>query len=140
MADSTIVLDTGPLVALLDRDEAHHRWAAAQFATLGPPLLTCDAVLSEASFLLHRAGLDSSLPVELMARGAMEIASPLSSRDDASSVRNLMRRYRNVPMSFADACLVRLVERTENGSILTLDSDFRIYRQANRRVIPLLIP
>ncbi|MDD9997944.1 MAG: PIN domain-containing protein [Rhodospirillaceae bacterium] len=140
MADSTIILDTGPLVALLDRDEAHHRWAAAQFAALGPPLLTCDAVLSEASFVLHRAGLDSSLPVELMARGVIEIASPLSSLDDASSVRNLMRRYRNVPMSFADACLVRLVERTENGSILTLDSDFRIYRQANRRVIPLLIP
>lgn len=140
MADSTIILDTGPLVALLDRDEAHHHWAAAQFAALGPPLLTCDAVLSEASFLLHRAGLDSSLPVELMARGTMEIAPPLSSRDDASSVRNLMRRYRNVPMSFADACLIRLVERTENGSILTLDSDFRIYRQANRRVIPLLIP
>ena len=51
-----------------------------------------------------------------------------------------MRRYRNVPMSFADACLVALVNRTENGSVLTLDSDFRIYRQANRRVIPLLIP
>ena len=51
-----------------------------------------------------------------------------------------MRRYRNVPMSFADACLVRLVELTENGSILTLDSDFRIYRQSNRRVIPLLMP
>ena len=140
MAGPTVVLDTGPLVALLDRDEAHHHWAAERFSTLGPPLLTCDAVLSEASFLMQRAGLDSSLPVELMARGAIEVAAPLSSRDDASSLRNLMRRYRNVPMSFADACLVRLVERTQNGSILTLDSDFRIYRQANRRVIPLLIP
>ena len=140
MAGPTVVLDTGPLVALLDRDEAHHPWAAAQFSTLGPPLLTCDAVLSEASFLLQRAGLDASLPVELTARGAIEVAAPLSSRDDALSVRNLMRRYRNVPMSFADACLVSLVERTENGSIMTLDSDFRIYRQANRRVIPLLIP
>lgn len=140
MAGPTVVLDTGPLVALLDRDEAHHRWAAGQFSTLAPPLLTCDAVLSEASFLLQRAGLDSSLPIELMARGVIEVASPLSSRDDAASMRSLMRRYRNVPMSFADACLVSLVNGTENGSVLTLDSDFQIYRQANRRVIPLLMP
>lgn len=103
-------------------------------------MLTCDAVLSEASFLLQRAGLDSGLPIELMARGVIEVASPLSSRDDAASMRSLMRRYRNVPMSFADACLVSLVNRTENGSVLTLDSDFQIYRQANRRVIPLLMP
>lgn len=140
VARPTVVLDTGPLVALLDRDEAHHDWAAAKFRTLSPPLLTCDAVLSEASFLLQRAGLDAGLPVELLVRGVLEVSSPFTSRDDAASVRSLMRRYRNIPMSFADACLVRLVERTENGSILTLDSDFRIYRQANRRVIPLLIP
>ena len=140
MARPTVVLDTGPLIALLDRDEAHHGWATAQFNTLKPPLLICDAVLSEASFLLHRAGLDSGLPIELVARGVLEVSSPVTSRDDAVSVRSLMRRYRNVPMSFADACLVRLVERTENGSILTLDSDFRIYRQSNRRVIPLLMP
>ena len=140
MARPTVVLDTGPLIALLDRDEAHHDWATTQFNTLVPPLLICDAVLSEASFLLHRAGLDAGLPVELVARGVLVVSSPLTSGNDAVSVRSLMRRYRNVPMSFADACLVRLVERTENGSILTLDSDFRIYRQSNRRVIPLLLP
>ena len=140
MPRPTVVLDTGPLIALLDRDEAHHAWAATQFKTLRPPLLTCDSVLSEASFLLRRAGVDASLPVELLARGVLEVTSPMTSRDDAASVGSLMRRYRNVPMSFTDACLVRLVERTKNGSILTLDSDFHIYRQANRRVIPLLIP
>lgn len=140
MARPTVVLDTGPLIALLDRDEVHHAWAAAQFKTLSPPLLTCDSVLSEASFLLQRAGLDPSLPVELLTRGVLEVASPLTLRGGASSVRSLMRRYRNVPMSFTDACLVGLVEHTKDSSILTLDSDFRIYRQTNRRVIPLLIP
>ena len=140
VARPTVVLDTGPLIALLDRDEAHHVWAAAQFKTLSPPLLTCDSVLSEASFLLRRAGLDASLPVEFLTRGVLEIASPLASRDGASSVRSLMRRYRNVPMSFTDACLVSLIERTKNSSILTLESDFRIYRQTSRRAIPLLIP
>ena len=57
-----------------------------------------------------------------------------------SETRRLFGRYRDVPMSFADACLVRIVECTDNASIMTLDSDFRIYRQAGRRVIPLLIP
>ncbi|MDE0680355.1 MAG: PIN domain-containing protein [Gammaproteobacteria bacterium] len=140
MARPTVVLDTGPLIALLDRDEAHHAWAALQFRKLRPPLLTCDSVLSEASFLLQRAGLDPSLPIEFLMRGVLEVASPFTSRDGASSVRSLMRRYRNVPMSFTDACLVVLVERTKNSSVLTLDSDFRIYRQTNRRVISLLIP
>ena len=56
-----------------------------------------------------------------------------------SETRRLFGRYRDAPMSFADACLVRIVECTDNASIMTLDSDFRIYRQAGRRVIPLLI-
>lgn len=140
VARPTVVLDTGPLIALLDRDETRHDWAVARFDMLNPPLLTCEAVLSEASFLLHRADLDPGLPIELVVRGMLEVASPVASRDDAVAVRSLMRRYRNVPMSFADACLVHLVERTKNGSILTLDSDFRVYRQTNRRIVPLLMP
>lgn len=140
MAVPTVIVDTGPIVALLDADEAHHEWARTQFAALGPPLLTCEAVLSEASFLMQRAGVDQSLPVTLVQRGALRIERPIASEADALAVGRLIRRFRSVPMSFADACLVRLVEGTDNASIMTLDSDFHIYRQAGRRVIPLLIP
>ena len=63
MPVATVIVDTGPIVALLDADEAHHEWARTQFAALAAPLLTCEAVLSEASFLLQRAGADQSLPV-----------------------------------------------------------------------------
>ena len=140
MAPPTVVVDTGPIVALLDADEAHHDWARGQFDTLAPPLLTCEAVLSETSFLLQRIGADPSLPVTLVERGMLRIVPLLNSSDDALAVGRLIRRYRDVPMSFADACLVRLVERTDRASILTLDSDFGIYRQARRRVIPLLAP
>ena len=136
----TVVVDTGPIVALLDADEAHHDWARSQVAVLAPPLLTCEAVLSEASFLLQRASTDPSLPVQLVERGVLQVARPLAHEADAAAVGRLIRRYRNVPMSFADACLVRLVERTANASLMTLDADFRIYRQAGRRVIPLLMP
>ena len=140
MPPPTVVVDTGPIVALLDTDEAHHDWARSQFAALKPPLLTCEAVLSEASFLLQRASADPSLPVTLIERGVLRVARPLAGEDDALAVGRLIRRYRDVPMSFADACLVRIVECTDNASIMTLDSDFRIYRQTGRRVIPLLIP
>ena len=140
MPPPTVIVDTGPVVALLDTDEAHHDWARSRFAALKPPLLTCEAVLSEASFLLQRAGADPSLPVTLIERGVLHVARPLAGADDALAVGRLIRRYRDVPMSFADACLVRIVECTDNASIMTLDSDFRIYRQAGRRVIPLLIP
>ena len=139
MPPPTVVVDTGPIVALLDTDEAHHD-CRSQFVALKPPLLTCEAVLSEASFLLQRAGADPSLPVTLIERGVLRVARPLAGEDEALAVGRLMRRYRDVPMSFADACLVRIVECTDNASIMTLDSDFRIYRQAGRRVIPLLIP
>ncbi|MXW17280.1 MAG: PIN domain-containing protein [Gemmatimonadetes bacterium] len=136
----TVVVDTGPIVALLDADEARHDWARARFEELRAPLLTCEAVLSEASFLLRRAGADPSLPARLVRRGVLEVAGLFESDADTDALVRLMRRYASFPMSFADACLVRIVERTPNGSVMTLDSGFHIYRQAGRRTIPLLIP
>ena len=137
----TVVVDTGPIVALLDADEARHGWARARFEELRAPLLTCEAVLAEASFLVRRAGADPSLPARLVRRGVLEVAGLFDeSDDDTDALIRLMRRYADVPMSFADACLVRIVERTPNGSVMTIDSGFRSYRQARRRTIPLLIP
>lgn len=135
-----VIVDTGPIVALLDADETHHRWAHQQFESLAPPLLTSESVLSEACFLLRRVGADSSLPVALLRRGVLRVVDVLGTADDADAVTALIRRYADVPMSLADACLVRILERTENGSIMTLDSDFHIYRQGGRRTIRILSP
>ena len=140
VARPTVVVDTGPIVALLDADEAHHDWARKKFDSLAPPLLTCEAVLSETSFLLQRIDADSSIPLTLVERGVLRVERLLDADEDTLAIGRLMRRYRDVPMSFADACLVRLVERTNRASLMTLDSDFHIYRQARRRVIPLLVP
>lgn len=140
MRRPTVIADTGPVVALLDADERHHDWAREQFESLDAPLLTCESVLSEACFLLRRVGADAAMPVSLVQRGVLKVVDVVDSEGAARAVANLIRRYENIPMSLADACLVHLVERTENGSIMTLDSDFRIYRQARRRVIPLLCP
>lgn len=136
----TVVVDTGPIVALLDADEERHHWARTRFEELRAPLLTCESVLSEASFLMRRAGADPTIPVRLVRRGVLEIVGLFDTEADADSLARLMRRYADVPMSFTDACLVRIVERTPDASVMTLDSDFGIYRQARRRTIPLLAP
>jgi uncharacterized protein len=135
---ANVVVDTGPLVALIDASEARHRWAIEQFARLRPPLLTCEAVLSEAAFLLRRAGLEAAAIPTLAARGVLERVSLIDT--EATEIARLMTKYSRMPMSFADACLVRMVELTPHGRVMTLDADFAIYRQRNRRVIPTIMP
>ena len=123
---------------MLDADEANHDWVVSQVQRLRAPLVTCEAVLTEAAFLMSRAGVDSSIVPQLVTRGFVTIAKLFD--DDAAQIVRLMARYRNVPMSLTDACLVKLVERTPNATLFTLDSDFSIYRQKGRRLIPLLSP
>lgn len=135
---ASVVVDTGPIVALLDADDRYHAWARAQFARLRPPLLTCEAVLTESCFLIARGGGDASAVLQLVERGVVSIAQLFDA--EAASIARLMHRYRNVPMSLADACLVRLIELTSQTTLFTLDSDFEIYRQKGRRLIPLLAP
>jgi predicted nucleic acid-binding protein len=133
-----IIVDTGPLVAYFNRRDRWHRWVADQMAALNPPLVTCEAVLTEACFLIQRAG---GRPVDLIrkvAQRSLEIGIDLE--EDAAGVESLMQRYADTPMSLADACLVRLTERFPDCRLFTLDSDFEHYRRNGRQVIPLLHP
>src|SRR5919106_1535260 len=135
---ASVVVDTGPIVAFLDADDQFHDWAKEQFARLRPPLLTCEAVLTQACFLIGRGGGDESAVVQLVERGVLNVVRLFDA--EAASISRLMRRYKNVPMSLADACLVRLVELTSQATLFTVDSDFAIYRQKGRRLISLLAP
>lgn len=135
---ASVVVDTGPIVAFLDADDQYHGWAIAQFARLRPPLLTCEAVLTETCFLVGRGGGDESGVIELVDRGVLSVVQLFDA--EAAPIARLMRRYEKVPMSLADACLVRLIELTSQATLFTVDSDFKIYRQKGRRVIPLLAP
>lgn len=134
---SGVLLDTGPLVAYLYPKDAHHDWAVEQFSTLDLPFVTCEPVVTEACFLVARNGQRPTRVLELLGRGAVKIAFALS--DEIKAVRPLMERYTNVPMSLADACLVRLAEMT-GLPICTLDSDFEIYRAHGRRGLDLVMP
>lgn len=133
-----LLLDTGPWVALHCRDDAHHAWAKAQFAQHPGPLLTCEAVVAETCFLLARQGFDPAKALALIERGVVRVAMSLG--DQATAVRTLFERYDNVPASLADACLIRMSELHEPCRVLTLDSDFHIYRRHGRKVIPVLSP
>ena len=138
MTEPVGLLDTGPLVSFLASGLEHHEWAVAEWKRLRPPLLTCEPVLTEAAFLLKRERCDTDHLFLLLDRGVIRIG--LSIQEQQADLRALMRRYRNRPMSLADACLVRLSEIHVAAEVLTLDSDFRIYRRHGNKVIPLRMP
>jgi len=131
-----VIVDTGPLVAFLNNRDSHHAWALARFAEIQPPLLTCEAVLSEACFLLRGWPPGSRSILELLERRVLQISFSLA--DQLPHVCRLMKKYEDIPSSLADACLVRRAEWYDSSPILTLDADFRVYRKHKRRTIPLL--
>ena len=133
-----VLIDAGPLTAMLNPREEHHAWAMGSLRKLGPRMLTSEAVLAETAHLIARHGGDPDGLFELKARGI--IAVGIRFDDEWESLRELMARYRNVPMSLADATLVRLSELHRDSHVFTLDSDFRIYRRHADKVIPVLMP
>lgn len=132
----SLIVDAGFLVALLSRRDFHHIWAVHQ-ASENPPLwCTCEAVLSEAYHLLGERGAPG-LSAMLSRRA---LAARFNFDDNAVAVVALLHKYASVPMSFADACLVRMSETMDDPLILTTDSDFRIYRRHSRQAVPVLCP
>ena len=133
---ATVLVDAGFLIALLSRRDTNHDWALAQAQQFAPPWTTCEAVLSEAFHLLASRG--GRRLAELLRRRAVLCGFRFG--DDTEAVLRLLSRYDNVPISFADACLVRLTETTNDPILLTTDTDFRIYRRHGRQTIPCLLP
>jgi predicted nucleic acid-binding protein len=132
------IVDTGPLVAFFDRAEQHHRWAAAHIEELEAPLLVCEPVLAEAMYLLARYSRAHDALFELLQNGALRIAFRIE--EHVTALRQLIRKYRDTPMSLADACIVRMAEIYERHAVLTLDSDFSVYRKHGRVPLTLVYP
>jgi predicted nucleic acid-binding protein len=133
-----VIVDTGPLVALLDRDDRDHGWAVRQGRRLPPRMLTCEAVLSEVHFLTRDIPEAKDRIEGWLADGRLEL--PFCVREHHSLIHELMVRYATVPMSFADACLVRMSELWPDAPVFTLDSDFRVYRRNKRQALPVVCP
>ncbi len=133
-----VLLDTGPLVGFIDAREASHAWAVCAFQRARLPLWTCQAVLTETCFLLRNQ------PSALARLRNQVLAGHFRDGFDFKTMTPramaLMERYANVPMSFADACLVILAENQPSLPILTLDRDFLVYRRHGGQLLTLLTP
>ena len=134
---SPVLLDTGCVVALLDRSEQYHLRCAETIATIDAPLVTCEAVIAESCYLLRRLSGAAASVLENVERGIFLV--PYRMTNSASRLRKLMAKYATVPMDFADACLVDMATDLQTGRILTLDHDFQIYRWSRNRLFDLLI-
>jgi predicted nucleic acid-binding protein len=132
------IADTGPLVAYLDRAERNHAWALERIRELDPPLLVCEPVLAEAMYLLGDLPKAREVLFDLLDNGALRVAFQLE--EHVAELRALHRKYRDRPMSLADACIVRMAELFDEHRVLTLDSDFAVYRKHGRQPLELIHP
>jgi predicted nucleic acid-binding protein len=129
------IADTGYLVALLRRDDEHHRWAKDLAGQFELPLLTCEAVLAETAFHLK----SSVLVLEMLKRGVIRVAFDCSRH--VESLQQLAERYEDRNPDLADLCLICMSELYPKHSVITADAaDFRVYRRNKREVIPTICP
>lgn len=133
-----VIVDTGPLVAYFDRDSEFHDWVCEQFQQLSDPLLSCQPVLTETLFLLKRNGINPDLALALVERG--ELLCDFDVHTEIAAIRRLLRKYRDLPATLADICLVRMSEFAKDCVVFTLNRDFLIYRRNGRQTIPVLAP
>ncbi|MCE7933291.1 MAG: PIN domain-containing protein [Chlorobi bacterium CHB2] len=132
-----VIIDTGVLVALLDKSDEHHIWAVSTVKYLQGQFLSCEAVLAEACYLLRHYPRQQQQVLGYIMNGT--IALSLRAGQEMGRISVLMERYAG-RMDFADACIVRMAELEEEARVLTVDSDFLFYRKNGRSLIPLIAP
>ena len=133
---ANVLVDTSFLVAFLNRRDFDHRWATSQAAKSHFPWKTCEPVLSEAFYVLGPRGAPRL--IDLLDTRALICVFQLD--ENLKEVLDLFQKYADVPMSLADACLVRMTEVLPDPVLLTTDTDFRIYRRNSRQTVPCVSP
>ena len=129
------ILDAGPLIAALNRDDAYHAWACETLQQIGPPFFSCAEAMAEAAAM---TGQPAAI-VEMIAAGEILLAFDLS--EQTAGVLKLLRKYSDQSMDLADACIVRMSELIRESRVITLDrSDFSVYRRNGRETIPTIVP
>jgi uncharacterized protein len=134
----SVIADSGPLVAFLVETDSHHRWAVERFRELQAPFLTCEPVLTETFYLVSRLRKGPRKFFELLDSGLLNVQFEV--QVERTALRKLIYKYSDLPMSLADACLVRMCELLDDPIVFSTDRHFRIYRKNGRQMIPLLMP
>jgi predicted nucleic acid-binding protein len=132
-----VLLDTGVIVALLDRSENFHQASSAAVSSLEAPLITCEAVIAESCYLLRNLSGAPEAIIDNIVAGIFQI--PLQLSREAAGVKQVLRKYRDRKIDLADACLIRLADEFETADILTLDRDFEVYRWRKNKPFHLLL-
>ena len=132
-----VLIDTGVIVALLDRSENFHERCKEAVQELHAPLVTCEAVVAESCYLLRHLTGASEAVVENVAQGIF--LTPFQLSRNTAGVKNILRKYRDRRIDFADACLIRLADELGTGDILTLDKDFQVYRWGKTKPFRLVL-
>lgn len=139
MASRPVLADAGPLVAICNPNDTWHEWSRTIVAGMTAPMITCDAVISEVFFILAKRSAHGIPKLcSIIERGLVQSAFALE--DHREHVVSVLKKYRDLPTSFADACLVTMADADPDARIFTTDSDFKVYRKRNRRVLPLIFP
>ena len=138
MSRSPLIADAGVIVGLIDKSDQWHRWATENASSLFPPFITCEAVIVECCYLLQNVPNGESQVLQMIASGVLQIRFSIA--DEAANLDALMTKYSDLPMSLADACLVRMSEIHDNAAVFTVDQDFLIYRKQGRKKIPFISP
>ena len=129
------ILDAGPLIASINRQDEHHHWAVQTLERLGPPFYSCAEVMAEAAALTGRP----AAVVDMVAAGEIVLSFDLG--EQAAGVLLLLNKYADHRMDLADACIVRMTELIRDCRVVTVDRrDFSLYRRNGRDLIPLIAP
>jgi len=131
-----VLLDTGVIVALLDRSERLHEACAEAVRELEAPLITCEAVIAESCYLLQNLAGAAEAVIENVASEIFQV--PLQLSREAAGVKQILRKYRDRQIDLADACLIRLADEFGTADILTLDQDFAVYRWGRNKAFRML--
>jgi len=131
------LLDTGVIVALLDRSEEFHQACSEAVRALEAPLVTCEAVIAESCYLLRNLSGAPEAVIENVIAGIFQI--PFQLAREAAGVKQVLRKYRDREIDLADACLIRLADEFETADVLTLDKDFEVYRWGRNKPFRLLL-
>jgi predicted nucleic acid-binding protein len=131
-----ILLDTGVIVAALDRSERRHPDCVEVLETVTAPLVTCEAVIAESCYLLRNLPGATEAVLENVANGTFQIPFHLSR--SALQIRRIFRKYQDREIDLADACLIHLADELGSGEVLTLDRDFLVYRWGGKKTFRLL--
>ena len=132
-----ILVDAGPLVALIHADDRHHQQCREALASLREPMITVWPAFTEAMYLLGFSSDAQDALWQILDSDALRIGELYE--EDYPRMRELMRKYHDLPMDLADAALVRLAERESIHRVFTIDRrDFQVYRPKGIRRFDIL--